>query len=80
MDSSGGSLRNKSSRDVVRLLRHFGFGLVRRGHHDIYEGYRNNKRRVVTVPRRKKSIAPKTLLSILTQAAITKDEARGFWT
>ena len=79
MQGSSGGFRNRSSRDVERLLRSFGFELVRRRRHDIYEGYREGTLRAVTVPRNKASIPPKTLLTILAQAGITKDEAREFW-
>ena len=75
----GGALRNKSSGDVVRLLRYYGFELVRRGRHDTYEHRRGEDRRIAQVPRNKHSIPPKTLYAILTQAGITKDEAREFW-
>lgn len=79
MASRRGSLRNKSSDDVIRLLRSFGFTLARRASHDIYKGQRGGKERTVAVPRNKPTIAPKTLYAILVQAGISKDEAREFW-
>ncbi len=79
MASRGGSLRNKSSDDIVRLLRHFGFELKRSGKHDTYEGYRGGQRRTAQVPRENPNIPMKTLYSILQQAGISKQEARTFW-
>ena len=79
MSKGEGSLRNKSSDDVARLLRSYGFELVRSGRHDTYEGWIGNSRRTTQVPRNRKSIPLKTLYSILAQAGITKDEAREFW-
>jgi len=73
-----GKLRNKSSRQVAELLRHHGFTLEKSGPHERWM-HRSGERPPVIVPANRDAIAPKTLLSILEQAGIPKDEARGFW-
>ena len=79
MPRGGHSLRNKSSEQVIGLLRHYGLELVRRGGHDTYEGMRDGRRYVVQVPRNRRALPPKTVASILAQAGIGKQEALDFW-
>jgi predicted RNA binding protein YcfA (HicA-like mRNA interferase family) len=72
-------LRNKSSRQVAELLRHHGFSLEKAGPHQRWVQHSSGRRRYVIVPANREAIAPKTLLSILEQAGISKDDARKFW-
>jgi len=70
----------KSSQEVSRLLKHFGFTLKRPGRHgEIYEGERSGRRRVVCLPPGRETILPKTLASVLEQAGISKEEAIEFF-
>ncbi len=78
--SPGGRLGAKPSREVVRMLRHFGFVRKRHGTHgEIYEGERGGQRRVACVPPGREAILPRTLHSILEQAGLTKEEAIEFF-
>lgn len=76
----GGRLGAKPSREVIRLLRHFGFVRKRHGTHgDIYEGERHGQRCVVTVPLGRETILPRTLSSLLEQARISTEQAIEFF-
>jgi predicted RNA binding protein YcfA (HicA-like mRNA interferase family) len=66
-----GKLPVLSSREVLRALEKAGFRAVRqRGSHIILEGMEGRH----TVVPRHHEIAPSTLLKILTEAGLTKDE------
>ena len=69
----------KSSRQVAELLKHFGFVLEKAGPHQHWAHHSGDRPRYATVPANREAIAPKTLLSILQQAGISKEEARRFW-
>ena len=64
-----------TSRKVVRILKKKGFVLTRtRGSHQIY--WNQQSRRQVTIPVHTKDLPQGTLLEILRQAGITRDEIR----
>ena len=73
-------LRNLSSKEVAWILDQIGISLKRRGKEDVFEGHYGGKRRVVIVPRNKRSIPQGTLSSIWRQAGITKEIAQNIWT
>jgi predicted RNA binding protein YcfA (HicA-like mRNA interferase family) len=79
MAKSAGKLTNKSSRQVEALLTAHGFTRVRRGKHDTWERIAEDGRRVAQVQRDRRTIPPKTLSAILSQADISKRDARQFW-
>ena len=79
MRKGRGTLRNKSSRQVAELLRHYRYSLERPGPHERWVRYEGETPRYAFVPAGRAAIAPKTLLSILEQAGISKEEARRFW-
>lgn len=79
MPKNQGKLRNKSSKQVAELLQHFGFKLEKPGPHEHWAKHASARKRLAIVPAKRESIAPKTLLSILEQAGISKEEARKFW-
>jgi predicted RNA binding protein YcfA (HicA-like mRNA interferase family) len=79
MPKGRGKLRNRSTRQVVDLLLHHGFRLDKPGPHERYVDDSSGTPRYVIVPAKREAIAPKTLLSILEQAGISKEEARAFW-
>ena len=73
-------LKNLSSKEVAWILDQIGITLKRRSKEDVFEGYYGGKRRVVIVPRNKRSIPQGTLSSIWRQAGITKKIAEELWT
>ena len=72
-------LKNLSSKEVAWILDQIGITLKRHGKEDIFEGHYSGKRRVVIVPRNKRSIPQGTLSSIWRQAGITKEIAEKIW-
>jgi predicted RNA binding protein YcfA (HicA-like mRNA interferase family) len=73
-------LKNLSSKEVAWILDQIGITLKRRSKEDVFEGYYGGRRRVVIVPRNKRSIPQGTLSSIWRQAGITKKIAEELWT
>ncbi len=71
--------RNLSSNDVSWILGKIGITLQRRGKEDVYAGEYDGKRRVVIVPRNKKSLPQGTLSSIWRQAGINHQVAEEIW-
>jgi len=66
-------LRSLTPRTVIRILRKKGFVLDRvRGSHHVY--YHPETRRRVVVPLHKRELPKGTLLEILKQAGMTKEE------
>jgi len=62
-------------RKVIRILNKKGFALARtRGSHQVY--WNEESRRQVTVPVHTRDLPQGTLLEILRQAGITRDEIR----
>ena len=72
-------LKNLSSKEVAWILDQIGITLKRHSKEDVFEGHYDGKRRVVIVPRNKKSIPQGTLSSIWRQAGITKEIAEKIW-
>jgi predicted RNA binding protein YcfA (HicA-like mRNA interferase family) len=72
-------LKNLSSHDVARILVQIGITFRRHSKEDVFEGYYDGKRRVVIVPRNKRSIPQGTLSSIWRQAGITKEITESLW-
>jgi len=73
-------LKNLSSKEVAWILDQIGITLKRHSKEDVFEGHYGGKRRVVIVPRNKRSIPQGTLSSIWRQAGITKKIAEELWT
>ena len=73
-------LKNLSSKEVAWILDQIGITLKRHGKEDVFEGHYGGKRRVIIVPRNKRSIPQGTLSSIWRQAGITKKIAEELWT
>jgi len=72
-------LKNLSSKEVAWILDQIGITLKRRSKEDVFEGYYDGKRRVVIVPRNKRSIPQGTLSSIWRQAGINREIAVTIW-
>ncbi len=72
-------LKKLSSKDVAWILDQIGITLKRRTKEDVFDGFYDGKRRVVIVPRNKRSIPQGTLSSIWRQAGITKEIAEKVW-
>lgn len=72
-------LKNLSSADVAWIPEQLGITFKRRGKEDVFEGFYNDRIRVVIVPRNKKSIPHGTLASIWRQAGLPKSEAAQLW-
>ena len=63
-----------SASDVVKVLMRQGFNISRqRGSHIILVRFEGNRKRIVVVPNHKE-LDPGTLLSIISQAGMNKDE------
>ena len=60
-------------------LNQIGIVLKRRGKEDVFEGSHAGRKRVVIVPRNKRSIPQGTLSSIWRQAGINRDIAENLW-
>jgi predicted RNA binding protein YcfA (HicA-like mRNA interferase family) len=72
-------LRNLTSQDVAWILNQIGIVLKRRDKEDVFEGSYAGRKRVVIVPRNKRSIPQGTLSSIWRQAGINRDIAENLW-
>ena len=72
-------LRNLTSQDVAWILNQIGIVLKRRSKEDVFEGSYAGRKRVVIVPRNKRSIPQGTLSSIWRQAGINRDIAENLW-
>ena len=71
--------KNLSSHNIAWILNQIGITLERHSKEDIFTGYYGEKKRVVIVPRNKRSIPQGTLSSIWRQAGITKEIADKIW-
>jgi predicted RNA binding protein YcfA (HicA-like mRNA interferase family) len=72
-------LKNLTSQDVAWILNQIGIVLKRRGKEDVFEGSYTGRKRVVIVPRNKRSIPQGTLSSLWRQAGINRDIAENLW-
>jgi len=75
-----GRLTPRSTRDMEKLLRHFGYRRVRReGGHDFWT--RDNDGRTVSLPAAKRAgtIPVGTVKGVLDDAGISREDALRFW-
>jgi len=70
-------LPSLTSQEVIEILEKHGYHLLRsKGNHRIY--YNSNTKKLVVVPYHKKDLPKGTLLEILKQAGISREEALAF--
>jgi len=68
-------LLSLSSREVERILRHYGFVCARvEGSHQQFVGMTHEQQRRVTVIAKQKRFAPKTVATMIRQSGLTERE------
>ena len=69
----------RSTRQIAHLLTHFGFHLARSRKEQVWINDTTGRRAVVPPGRSSGQIPVRTVISILDQAGISREEALGFW-